>query len=572
MTSTFNSATTRAVKALAANQFRKFDVVILGGGINGVGLFRDLCEQGISCLLVEKNDYGSGTSAAPSRLIHGGLKYLETGEFGLVAQSTLERNLLLHNAPHYVQSLSTVIPIFSWTKGTWSALRTLFGSTNAPRSRGALLVKIGLTLYDFYGSRHRVMPSHRLLTRRRALKELPILTKSIVAAGNYYDAKVTQPERLVYELVQDGIDACPSSAAINATSLIDTCNNQLIFKANTGEEFSVETKLVVNATGPWIDKTNALLGEPSTMIGGTKGSHILLKHDELVKALNGRMIYFEADDGRICLVLEYLGRALVGSTDISADDPDDVRCDDSEISYFLESLRSLLPELGFSRDQIVYAYSGIRPLPASDAALPGLISRDHSAPVLEPNDKRAFPIISLVGGKWTTFRGFAEEVANTILNRLGRKRAVSTRNLAIGGGKNFPKDSATRLKWLTKISAETGFECERLDQLLSRYGTTARKIAQHRCEWSDAERLPDAKDYSLAEIDWIIKNEAIVHLSDVVMRRTTLAVRGTVTIQDIKKIGEVAATSLGWDREQTEDEVGILVKQLEEKNLCNVEL
>ncbi len=125
-----------------------FDVVILGAGINGAGLFRDLCLQGVRCLIVDKADFGSGTSAAPSRLIHGGVKYLETGELRLVAESTLERNLLLRNAPHCVEPLPTFIPTFSLAKGAWAALRTLIGSTTAPRSRGALLIKIGLLMYD----------------------------------------------------------------------------------------------------------------------------------------------------------------------------------------------------------------------------------------------------------------------------------------------------------------------------------------------------------------------------------------------------------------------------------------
>src|SRR6185437_1728920 len=120
-------------------------------------------------------------------------------------------------------------------------------------------------------------------------------------------------------------------------------------------------------------------GVPSRLIGGTKGSHILLDHPELLGALAGRMIYFEANDGRICLVYDYLGRALVGSTDIRAADPDAVRCEDDEVDYFIASLRELLPKLAFDRSQIVYAYSGIRPLPASDGTAPGLISRDHSS-------------------------------------------------------------------------------------------------------------------------------------------------------------------------------------------------
>ncbi len=532
-----------------------YDVVILGAGINGAGLFRDLCAQGVRCLIVDKADFGSGTSAAPSRLIHGGLKYLETGEFGLVAQSTLERNLLLKNAPHCVEALPTVIPIFSWTKGIGASLRTLAGSTTAPRSRGAVLIKIGLALYDFYGSRDRVMPRHRLMGKRRALRETPHLTPSIVAAGVYYDAKISRPERLVFELVRDGLDLHPASAAASAATLIGAAAGVLGFALPDGATLAVRPRIVVNAAGPWIDQVNAALGAPSRLIGGTKGSHILLDHPELLRELAGRMIYFEADDGRILLVYDYLGRALVGSTDIPAADPEAVRCDDDEIDYFLTSLRALLPGLAFERGQIVYAYSGIRPLPASDAASPGLISRDHSTPTAEPEGDRPFPIVSLVGGKWTTFRGFAEEVADATLARLGRSRATSTRALAIGGGRGFPADAPARAAWLAEAARETGLDEARLDRLLARYGTTARAVALHRGDWTDADRLPDAGDYSRAEIDWIARAEMVVHLADIVMRRTTLAVTGGLTARDLDAIAEVAARALGWDAARVASEI-----------------
>ncbi|MDB5552278.1 MAG: Glycerol-3-phosphate dehydrogenase [Rhizobium sp.] len=531
------------------------DVLILGAGINGAGLFRDLCEQGVNCLIVDKADFGSGTSAAPSRLIHGGLKYLETGEFGLVAQSTLERNLLLRNAPHCVEPLPTLIPIFSWTRGIWAALRTLLGSTRAPRSRGAVLIKIGLALYDFYGSRSRVMPRHSLVGKTRALRDLPALTKKIVAAGTYYDAKISRPERLVYELVRDGLDANPRSAAANFTTLASASEAVVTFEQPDGKHVSVWPKIVINAAGPWIDRVNASLGVETRLIGGTKGSHILLDHDELIRSLNGRMIYFEADDGRICLVFDYLGRALVGSTDIPAGDPENVRCEDWEIDYFLDSLRSLLPGHQFSRDQIVYTYSGIRPLPASNAAEPGLISRDHSAPAIEPVQTRPFPIISLVGGKWTTFRGFAEEVADAVLVRLKRPRSVSTRDLSIGGGKGFPKDAPTRASWIKEMAAHAGISESRADRLLSRYGTTAHQVIAHQSEWTDADRLPDAGDHSLAEIDWIARNEMVVHLADIVMRRTTLAISGGLTMRDLEAIAGVAARALGWDAARTTSEL-----------------
>ncbi|MBN8954622.1 MULTISPECIES: glycerol-3-phosphate dehydrogenase/oxidase [unclassified Rhizobium] len=538
------------------------DVVILGAGVNGAGVFRDLSVQGVNCLIVDKSDFGSGTSAAPSRLIHGGLKYLETGEFRLVAQSALERNLLLKNAPHCVEALPTFVPIFSWMRGIPAALRTLMGSTTAPRSRGAVLIKIGLALYDFFGSRNRVMPRHRFLLKGRALKEMPHVTPEIVAGGIYYDAKISRPERLVFELVNDGLEANKGSLAANATKLVSAVDGTLTFQRSDGYAFSVKPKLVVNAAGPWIDHVNTALGAPAHLIGGTKGSHILLDHPELVRSLNGHMIYFEADDGRICLVYGYLGQALVGSTDIPCDDPDNVRCEEPEIEYFLDSVRSLLPSLRFDRSQVTYSYSGIRPLPASDASSPGLISRDHSAPVFEPQAGRPFPIISLVGGKWTTFRGFAEEVADMVLTRLQRTRKTSTERLAIGGGRDFPMTSDERANWIKSVAAKTGVEASRADELLSRYGTTATEIFAHQSDYSDNQRISGAQRHSVREIDWIARQELVVHLSDIVFRRSTMAIEGLLTIQGLREIGAIAAAARNWDSQRLAEEIDDVIALL----------
>ena len=542
------------------------DVVVIGAGINGVGLFRDLCEQGLTCLLVDNSDFGGGTSAAPSRLIHGGLKYLETGELGLVAQSTLERNLLLKNAAHFVKPLPTLIPIFSWTRGLFAAMRTLFGSTHAPRSRGALLIKIGLAMYDFYGSRHRVMPRHHMLWRHQALQQLPALTPSIVASALYYDAQISHPERLVLELIQDALHASGSSVARNYTSISGCHNGLLSFTSKRNEKVTVRPKVVINAAGPWIDAVNASLGVSSKMIGGTKGSHILLKHDELVKDLAGRMIYYEADDGRICLIFDYFGLALVGSTDIPADDPDEVICDANEIDYLLASVNSLMPGLHVERDNIVYAYSGIRPLPASDASVPGMISRDHSAPIIEPDADRTFVLISLVGGKWTTFRGFAEEVADTVLQKLGKVRTCSTQEMPIGGGKEFPSDATARDQWLKQAIADTGLDRSRMELLLTRYGTKALEIASYPSHWTDNQRLPDSSQYSLVEIDFIVNHESIEHLIDIVLRRTTLAISGTLTREDLKQIAEVADMTMEWGPSRTLSEIDAVVVELAEKH------
>ena len=541
------------------------DVLIMGAGINGAGLFRDLCEQGLTCVIIDKGDFGSGTSAAPSRLIHGGLKYLETGELRLVAQSTLERNLLLRNAPHYVEPLPTVIPIFSWLRGIPAAIRTVFGSTTAPRSRGAVLIKIGLAIYDFYGARRRVMPRHAMWSRSRALREIQPLTRKIVAAGTYFDAKVSHPERLVFELLRDGLAANEQSLRLNYTRLTSASGPDLEFEDSCGNTHTFSPRIVVNATGPWIDEVNMMLGEPSSLIGGTKGSHIVLDHHGLTQALNGRMIYFEGDDGRICLVYEFLGKALVGSSDIRASDPDSVGCDETEVDYFLDSLRSLFPSLAFDRNQIVFAYSGIRPLPASSVSSPGLISRDHSAPVAEPSAARPWPVVSLVGGKWTTFRGFAEEVANSLLARLGTTRRIGTSDLPIGGGRGFPIGVAQRSEWVKSAAEQEGADPARVDELLARYGTLARAILRKEASVPD-QRLTDAPDYSTAEIEWLVRNEQVTHLDDIVMRRTTLAISGRLSRRDLRLIAEIASNVLNWDKSRQMMEIERTTVMLSKRN------
>ena len=541
-----------------------FDVVIIGAGINGAGVFRDLCAQGLKCLIVDKGDFGSGTSAAPSRLIHGGLKYLETGELRLVAESTYERNLLLKNAAHLVKPLPTAIPIMSWCSGITAALRTLFRSTTAPRSRGALLVKLGLSLYDFYGSRARQMPRHRMISRRRALSDIPALTPRIVALGTYFDAVITAPERLVLELIQDGLKASPGSEAINWCGVTGQSEGALHLICDDDTIRLVRPRLVVNAAGPWIDRVNGVIGHDSHYIGGTKGSHILLDHPELLRQLDGRMLYYEADDGRILLVLPFQGKALVGSTDIPDSDPDHAACTDDETDYFIQSLRDLLPGLQFSHAQIVFTYAGIRPLPNSRGVAPGLISRDHSAPHSPATATRPFPIISLVGGKWTTFRAFSAEVTDNVLSDLQKTRLCDTDDMPIGGAHDLPSDKRALDAWIAAVAQETGAAPDRVLALLDRYGTTGHDIAQH--EGASPALLPDAPGFTVQEIDWIIRNENVLHLADLLLRRTPLAISGALTAECCRSVASVAADALHWSASRKKAELEDLQNLLAERH------
>jgi glycerol-3-phosphate dehydrogenase len=184
---------------------------------------------------------------------------------------------------------------------------------------------------------------------------------------------------------------------------------------------------------------------------------------------------------------------------------------------------------------------------------------------MEADDSRTWPIVSLVGGKWTTFRGFAEEVADGLLARLGRSRRVSTQGLAIGGGRDFPADAAARENWLSAVTAETGASPARAEILLGRYGTTARAVLAHEAG-RQAEPLADAPDYTLAEIDWLARNERVVHLADIVMRRTALAITGRLSRRALEQIADIVAAALGWDAGRREKELEATSKELAQRH------
>jgi glycerol-3-phosphate dehydrogenase len=539
------------------------DVVIIGAGINGIATFRDLALNGVDVVLVERDDYVAGASAASSHMVHGGIRYLENGEFRLVQESVHERNALLRLAPHYVRPLRTTIPIFSTFSSLLSAPLKFAGfSGGAKKERGALIIKVGLSIYDTFSRDGGRVPRHQFRGAAASRRELPKMRDDVKWTATYYDASMHDPERLALDVLNDGLAAGSHARAVNyveATGMTES-GAVRVRDVVSGTEFEIAAKLVVNASGPWTDLTNDTLGQPSQFMGGTKGSHIVLDHPELLEACNGREIFFEFTDGRIVLIYPLKGRVLVGTTDLAHDMTQPIRCTEEEVDYFFDLVRHVFPSIAVDRSHIVFRFAGVRPLPKQDADSTGQISRDYR---VERGERGGVPVLSLVGGKWTTFRALGENLSDQVMTVLGRTRTVSTDGRLIGGAVGYPTTDAERSAWLQKHGSVVGRD--RAATLLDRYGTSAESLIAHIATSEDAP-LESAPQYSRVELEHLVQTEQVVRLVDMVLRRTSMAFTGAVTGALLDELAEIVGGVLGWSDEQRRAERATAAEYLADRH------
>ncbi|WP_275786934.1 glycerol-3-phosphate dehydrogenase/oxidase [Pararhizobium gei] len=531
-------------------------ILIVGGGINGIGLYRDLALQNVPTILIDKSDFSSGTSAAPSRLIHGGLRYLETGEFELVRESVIERNHLIRNAPHLVKPIPVWVPAFSWFGGMLSAGLRFLKLKKTPGAKGILVVKLGLVFFDRFGRKNQMMPTHRLMSRSESKRRMPGLSDKVCAVAEYYDARLVHPERLVLELVKDAERDCPQSIALPYLSLDGTDGDQVRLKDEiSGETFTLKPQLVINCAGAWADEVDRRLHIEKRLIGGTRGSHLIMRRPDLARQLGDGMLYFETRDFRACLVYALdTDNILLGTTDIRVNDPDGARCSDAEIDYLFDVLEQVLPGAKARKEEIVFAYAGIRPLPWSGDATTGSISRDHALHEFEPETNRTFPVLTLVGGKWTTYRACAEQICDAVLKRIGMRRTGSTLSQPIGGGRNLATDPEGHDRAIDGIATASGLEPAVAAILYRRYGSQARHVAAMMAE-GDGKPVGGDGLYYKNEIRWMLQTERVTRLADIILRRTLLPFENAITPAALAGIAAIAAGELGWDDLRLADEI-----------------
>ncbi|MEW4562828.1 FAD-dependent oxidoreductase [Bremerella sp. JC770] len=408
-------------------------ILILGAGINGATLARELLLNRVPVVLVDHADIASGTTSWSSRLIHGGLRYLEHGEASLVYESLAERERFLSNSPEHVAPLELMIPVKSQFAGLVSSAAgffnlPIFKSKNP--SRGSWAIRSGLTMYDFLaGSQN--LGSHRRMSQQQWK---PIgFDASFVDVFSYHDGQIEFPELYVSTLIHD----CQKIADEHGIRF--TLRTYRRPKLN-GKHFEFENLLefdadsdplepsaLVNASGPSGDETLQELGIPSErLFGGTRGSHLISHKPALKEALGPRGIYAEAFDGRPVFILPWNGGVLIGTTDIRHEgDPEHATASQEEIDYLLKCVNSVLPGVELQHDDLAQHYSGVRPLPFVPADSTASIPRGHW---LHEHTKAPWPCYTIVGGKLTTCRSLAEHSAKTILKQLGRDVVADSKN------------------------------------------------------------------------------------------------------------------------------------------------
>jgi len=513
-------------KAAAAS----FDLAIIGAGVNGAGIARDAALRGLRVIVLDKNDMCSGTSAISSRLIHGGLRYLEYAEITLVYESLHERRQLRRNAPHLVKPIRISIPIFEKAR------------------RGPLLIRLGMIAYDIL-SFNKLLPRHEMLNREQIMEEEPGLRQEgLRSAARYFDAQVTFAERLVLENL---LAARSAGAVINTycdVRKIKTARGKvdsLIYLDRNGAEVEVKVATVVNAAGPWVDEVLQRAPKtPRRFVGGTKGSHIVV--DRFEGAPKDAFYVEAAADGRPFFIIPWNGQYLIGTTDIRYDDSlDNIRASRSEMDYLVAETNRVFPDANLDITDINFAYAGVRPLPYREKGPESAITRRH---IIKVNRSIAKGLISIIGGKLTTYRNLAEQTVDRLAKILRRKLPkCRTRDTLLPGAWGI--DRAREQILASKLLTQKGGE-----RLLSIYGGRAAAIIElAQAEPALQEKLDSAGDYLAAEVAFAVREEFATTLSDVVFRRMMTGFDADQGRPLYDAIASRVALECGWSAGDTQD-------------------
>ena len=536
--------------ALRRMSREEFDVVVVGAGIVGAGAALDAATRGLSVAVVEARDFASGTSSRSSKLIHGGLRYLEQYNFDLVREALTERSLLMQRvAPHLVRPVSFLLPT---THRVWE--RGYFGA--------------GVALYDalaFQMGSTRGVPHHKHLTRRGALRLAPSLRKdAFVGAIQYWDAQVDDARYVMMVLrtaAQYGAQIASRTQCVGFLREGERVTGLRIRDLETGTSSEVRAKQVVNATGVWTDDIQELVGGRGQIhVRASKGIHLVVPKDR-IHSSTGIILRTEKS---VLFVIPWGRHWIIGTTDTAWDlDKAHPAASRTDIEYVLEHVNSVL-NTPLTHDDVEGVYAGLRPLLVGETDETSQLSREHVV---------AHPVPGLVlvaGGKYTTYRVMAKDAIDAVAHGLDGKVAEScTDRVALVGADGFPAMWNAR----HRLAARSGLHVARIEHLLQRYGTLVDDLLELIADQADLGKpLNGADDYLRAEIVYAAGHEGARHLNDVLARRTRISIetwdRG---IGVAKEVADLLAPELGWSPEQTEREIEYYRKRVEAERVSQAQ-
>jgi glycerol-3-phosphate dehydrogenase len=531
--------------AQLAAKAKQFDVVVIGGGIIGAGIARDASLRGLKVALFEQSDFGSGTTSRSTRLIHGGLRYLEMFDFGLVRQDLKEREILLKLAPHLVRPLAFLVPMYK---------RSLFYQVK---------LRIGMWLYDWL-SFDKSLPNHRFFNKQQTLEREPGLkAEGLNGASLYYDAQVELAERLCLENILDA--QANGALTFNYVKVTDTIreNSQVkgvkVQDVLTNETAEVQARLVVNASGAWLDPLEThLTGQASRKVRTTKGIHFTAP-----TAPKNAIVLFAEKDDRLFFVIPWLGYAWVGTTDTDFnEDLDSVRATAEDVDYLRETVREIFPQADW--DTVYYTNAGVRALTRTGKAGgkdESAVSRKHGL-VDHAKTSNLEGYVSVVGGKITAYRDIAQEATDLVCQKLAHLTPTITNKRPLPGG-NIDQPLEHFISHEQATGVKLGLSEAQVQHLVNTYGSRVAAIfdiIKSDAQWTT--QLHPAYPEIKAQIKLAVVSENCLTLSDFMMRRTDLYFSPDQGRQAIEPVLEVLSALLGWSEAERQRQVARYEQEL----------
>ena len=529
--------------AVGVNSEQQFDLIVIGGGITGAGVARDAALRGLTCLLLEKGDFASGVTSKSTRLIHGGLRYLANFEVDLVAESLRERAILRRQAPYLIHPMPILIPIYK------------------EDPHGRAVMSLGIHFYDLL-SHEKDIPHYFTSNREKTLGYEPRLNQSgLMGSALFYDHQIMMPERLVIENILSARNAGAVVMNYHCVEKIEEHDGMSVIARDvlTGNRVAFRSKALVNAAGPWIDSVRRTGGiNKRAIIHPTKGIHLVLPK------LSEQALFVTSRDGRMFFIIPLGAYSLIGTTDTNySGDLDNVHAEKDEVDYLLTESRRILPGMDLAKESVLYTYAGIRPLAFSGAS-ESKISRNHRV-IKEGSTGR---IITIAGGKLTTYRNMAKDTVDAVCKVLGVRAGCVTDTQPLPGG--LPVSYEEYLKdAVPEFAATYGVSSEIVRHLISFYGSRAEEVLKLAKEDTALRQQisPDSPDI-YAQVVLSAREEGAKTISDIVLRRMHLGITAGRGMAQAETIAAIAGRDLGWSKDEGMHRVEEFRADLGKDNSC----